>query len=48
MREVFHLDFHFSPPVGMLPGAAGEVLLLGFAGQVLLIDYGQDAGSGDW
>ena len=36
--EILHGDLHFSAPVGILPGAAGEVLLFGFAGQVLLID----------
>jgi hypothetical protein len=44
--KVFYRDFHLPPPVGILPGAAGEVLLLGFAGQVLLIDDREGAGGG--
>ncbi len=37
---------HFPPPVGILPGAGGKVLLIRFAGQVFLIENGQGAGRG--
>jgi hypothetical protein len=47
LREVFRGDLHFSAPVGILPGAAGEVLLFGFAGQVFLIDHRKAARGGE-
>src|SRR6185312_547084 len=42
--QIFYGHLHLPAPVGMLPGAGRQILLLGLSGQVFLIDDGQRTG----